>query len=70
MAAATGEEGFELARKHVPALVLLDMMLPDVSGLKICRRIKHERALADVSVVLCSGEAVSQQGVIVNSLRP
>jgi PAS domain S-box-containing protein len=57
--AATGEQGWQLAQAHHPDLVLLDVRLPDISGMEICRKIKNDPALKDVFVVLCSGEATS-----------
>ena len=59
--AMTGYEGLELARKHLPSLVLLDVKLPDVSGVEICKKIKADPALADVFVALCSGEATGEE---------
>jgi PAS domain S-box-containing protein len=56
---ATGLEGLRLAQSRVPDLVLLDVRLPDISGVEVCRQIKANPALKDVFVVLCSGEATS-----------
>jgi len=44
-AAETGEKGLKQVIDFHPALVLLDVMLPDVSGIEVCRRI---RGLADI----------------------
>jgi len=57
--AATGQQGLQLARNRPPELVLLDVRLPDISGIEVCREIKTNPALKDVFVVLCSGEATS-----------
>ncbi|MGH7940638.1 MAG: PAS domain S-box protein [Limisphaerales bacterium] len=59
--AVAGQEGLELAKKHLPDLVLLDVRLPDVSGVEICRRIKTDPVLTDVFVALCSGEAIEAE---------
>ena len=56
--ASTGEEGLKLVSARGPDLVLLDVMLPDLSGIEVCRQIKREPALANIFVVLFSGEAV------------
>jgi PAS domain S-box-containing protein len=57
--ASTGHQGLQAARERRPDLVLLDVMLPDLSGMEVCRQIKAAAALADVFVVLVSGTAVS-----------
>src|SRR5476649_2037065 len=57
--AATGQQGLKLAHTRFPDLVLLDVRLPDISGVEVCRQIKADPALKDVFVALCSGEATS-----------
>jgi PAS domain S-box-containing protein len=52
-----GLHGLDMARKHLPDLVLLDVRLPDINGVEVCKRIKNDPVLADVFVALCSGEA-------------
>lgn len=59
--APTGQLGLQLARTRVPDLVLLDVRLPDVNGMEVCRQIKTNPSLRDVFVVLCSGEATSAE---------
>jgi PAS domain S-box-containing protein len=53
--AATGQEALERVHAWRPHLVLLDVVLPEMSGVEVCRRIKADPALADVFVVLLSG---------------
>jgi len=56
--ATTGEEALaELAREPVPDLVLLDLMLPDMSGMDICRHIRREEATSDVPVIMVTARA-------------
>ena len=57
--ASTGQEGLRAARERRPDLVLLDVMLPDISGVEVCRQIKADPALPDTFVVLFSGRATS-----------
>ncbi|ACA56298.1 response regulator transcription factor [Clostridium botulinum] len=40
--AETGEEGIEKARKHKPEVVVLDIMLPGVDGLEVCKTLRQE----------------------------
>lgn len=53
--AGTGTQSVQLAREQKPDLILLDVVLPDMDGVEVCRRIKDEPALADCFVVLLSG---------------
>ena len=41
--ASDGEEALRLARQHPPDLVVLDLMLPKLPGLEVCRRLQSER---------------------------
>ncbi len=59
--AATGLAGLELAQARQPDLVLLDVGLPDISGMEVCRQIKGDPKLQDVFVAFCSSEATSEQ---------
>jgi CheY-like chemotaxis protein len=50
--AADGEEALRLAREHLPALVLLDMMLPKVSGPDVLKALKQDPATAGIAVMV------------------
>ncbi len=52
-----GRSALQLARERRPDLVLLDVMLPDLSGIDICRAIKADDDLAPVKVVMLSAKA-------------
>jgi two-component system, cell cycle response regulator DivK len=54
MHAADGEEGVQLARRHFPDLVLLDLMLPRLDGLDVCRLLKSEPHTANIRVLVLS----------------
>jgi two-component system response regulator RegX3 len=53
MVAATGLNGLEVARTAGPDLVLLDLMLPEMSGLDVCRQI---RASSDVPIIMLTAK--------------
>jgi two-component system, NarL family, sensor histidine kinase UhpB len=57
----TAAEALGLARRHRPALVLLDIKLPDGNGIEIARQIKLDPESAGVFVVLVSGARISPQ---------
>jgi len=50
--AASGEEALRLAGARVPDLVLLDLMLPDLPGTEVCRRLKADPRTRDVPVIM------------------
>ena len=61
-AAADGSTALELARDNPPDLVLLDLMLPGIDGLEVCRRL---RAVSDVPILMLTAkEAIEDLSLI------
>ncbi|MEG6506464.1 response regulator transcription factor [Nitratidesulfovibrio sp. 1201_IL3209] len=60
--ATTGREGLDIALRQKPALVLLDLMLPGMSGLDVCRELKRLPETEDVPVIMLTarGEEVDR----------
>lgn len=54
-AVADGVEAVELARKRAPELVLLDVMLPGMSGFDVCRMIKADVKSAKAKIIMVTG---------------
>jgi PAS domain S-box-containing protein len=52
--AANGTDCLRFTIEQKPDLVLLDVMLPDINGIEVCKRIKLDKTLADCYVVLLS----------------
>jgi len=52
LTAASGQEALDLVEREQPDLVLLDVMMPDMDGMEVCRRIKKNPASAFLPVVL------------------
>ena len=50
--AEDGETGLRIARERVPDVVLLDLMLPDINGFDVCRRLRTDRATMVIPVVM------------------
>ncbi len=55
--AANGEEGLERIKKEKPDLVLLDVLMPKQSGIRLYRELKTNKALKNIPVVILSGIA-------------
>jgi len=52
----SGEEGLELAISLKPDLVLLDLMLPGMNGMDVCRNIKQDSNTKDIPVIIVSAK--------------
>lgn len=59
--AATGAAGLEAIAQHQPALVILDVRLPDLNGFEVCRRIKSDPRTAFIPVLHLSASFVKSQ---------
>jgi len=59
VAASSGEEGITLARQRRPALILLDMQLPDIDGLEVLRRLRSVPETKDLPVVALTAQAMA-----------
>lgn len=60
IAAMQGRLGLELAREHLPDLILLDLDLPDIPGEKVLRCLQAEAPTRNLPVVIVSAEATPQ----------
>jgi two-component system, OmpR family, alkaline phosphatase synthesis response regulator PhoP len=63
----SGEKALSAIRAHQPDLILLDLMLPGVDGLEVCRAIKRDPALSGVSVIMVT--ARGEEADIVKGLE-
>jgi two-component system phosphate regulon response regulator PhoB len=50
--AESGEKGLEIARRQRPDLLLLDLMLPGLDGLEVCKRLKTDSSIATLPIVM------------------
>lgn len=53
--AVDGEQALEFARERMPDLILLDMLLPKMSGPEVLKALKKDPATAEIPVVVLSG---------------
>lgn len=63
-AANSGLEGIHLARQIMPELIILDMMMPEMSGPEVCRNI---RKFSNVPILILS--ALDSPGMVVSALE-
>ncbi len=60
----SGEEGFEVARAKKPDLILLDLMLPGVDGLEVCRLLKSDRQTRSIPVIMLTAKGTEIDQVV------
>lgn len=59
--AADGESGVRLARRIVPDLIISDVMMPIMDGLKLCNEVKTDKAISHIPVILLSARNLDEQ---------
>ena len=62
-----GEVGIDKARKKLPDLILLDLMLPGIQGLDVCRIIKSDQETKEIPIIMVT--ALGQEEDIVKGLE-
>ena len=55
--AADGEEALSCAREKLPDLILLDIMMPKMDGLEVCRHLKGDKSLPFIPIILVTARA-------------
>lgn len=63
----SGEEGLKVAQKVNPDLVVLDLMLPGVDGLEVCRVLKREQVTRGIPIIMMS--AKGEESDVVSGLE-
>ena len=59
LSAEDGEEGLAMARREKPSLIILDIMMPKMSGIKMMQELKKDPALRGLPVIILS--AISEK---------
>ncbi|HXV37043.1 MAG TPA: response regulator [Myxococcota bacterium] len=62
--ASSGREALQALRRSPPDLVVLDLMLPDISGTELCRKIRLDAELADLPVIMLTAKAAEVDRVV------
>ncbi|MFC1840973.1 response regulator [Thermodesulfobacteriota bacterium] len=65
--ASTGEEGLNTAKKNLPGLIILDLMLPGIDGLDVARALKNDNSTKNIPVIMLT--AKGEEADIVTGLE-
>ena len=56
MAESSGEKALTLSKSFEPDIIILDLMLPDISGIDVCKKIKNSDEYPDPSIIMLTAK--------------
>jgi DNA-binding response OmpR family regulator len=65
--ASDGKSAMEILSKEIPFLILLDLMLPEISGIQLLEEIRKKDEIKNVPVIVCT--SVSDRNVVIDLVR-
>ena len=54
--ATNGSDALAMARKELPDLILLDVIMPDIDGYEVCKRLQADPATKDIPIIFLTGQ--------------
>ena len=63
MVSSSGTEGIQLARRHRPDLVVLDIIMPGVDGYQVCRQFRGDPLLKEVPILFLTAKAKDEDKI-------
>jgi signal transduction histidine kinase/DNA-binding response OmpR family regulator len=61
--APNGKVGLKLAFNHLPELIICDVMMPEMDGIELCRRIREDSRTSHIAVILLTARTAAEQKV-------
>ncbi|MBT3841492.1 MAG: response regulator transcription factor [Verrucomicrobia bacterium] len=61
--ADTGDKALKMARENLPSLLVLDLMLPGINGLEICRLLKRDPKMRDIPILMLTARAAEEDRI-------
>ena len=61
--AATGNEALDIALDFQPDVILLDIMLPDMNGYEVCRRLRENPSLSDTKIIMVTAKGALEDRI-------
>ncbi len=64
LTASDGAKGLKLAQMELPSLILLDLMLPEIDGLEVCKLLKRENKTKQIPVIILTAKSQETDKVV------
>ncbi len=64
LVASNGKDGLQMARQTIPALVVLDVMLPELDGLEVCKSLRRDPATSGIPILMLTARATEIDRVL------
>jgi signal transduction histidine kinase/ABC-type sugar transport system substrate-binding protein/DNA-binding response OmpR family regulator len=61
--AVDGSDGLAKARKHIPDIIVSDVMMPVMDGLELCRRLKSEMETSHIPIIMLTARSLDEQKI-------
>ena len=61
--AHNGVLGFEMAKKHTPDLIIADVMMPEMDGIKMCEKLKSEKDTSNIPVIMLTAKVAEKERI-------
>ena len=68
--AATGHEGFQMAMSHEPALIVVDKLMPGLTGIEMMKKIREKKWGATVPVIFFSNSPAADDKEAIDMIKP
>ncbi|MBM5786627.1 MAG: response regulator, partial [Pelagibacterales bacterium] len=62
--AESGEEGIQSIKNNIPDLIILDWMLPDFSGVEVCRQLKKNKIFKTIPILMLTAKSQEEDKVV------
>lgn len=64
LSANNGEDALDLVHRHLPDLIILDLMLPEMDGLEVCKELKKESKTAHIPIVMLTAKSQEADKIV------
>jgi len=64
LVAKDGEKGLDLAKRHKPDLIILDLMMPKIDGLEVCKSLQNDSKTSAIPIIMLTAKAEETDKIV------